>query len=50
MFIAENLGIANPDYYVYLQQSGTYTVDGIDDKAEFQDTLVSCCCICMFVI
>lgn len=37
----EGLGIANVDYYWYLNQSGTYTVDGMDDKKEFQDTLVS---------
>ncbi len=36
----EGLGIANVDYYWYLNQSGTYTVDGTDDKKEFQDTLV----------
>jgi myosin-1 len=35
----ESLGIANVDYYFYLNQSGTYTVDGIDDKKEFDDTL-----------
>ena len=38
---AEGLGIANVDYYWYLNQSGTYTVDGTDDKKEFEDTLVS---------
>lgn len=37
----ETLGIANVDYYWYLNQSGTYTVDGTDDKKEFADTLVS---------
>ena len=30
------------DYYWYLNQSGTYTVDGTDDKKEFEETLVSC--------
>jgi myosin-1 len=38
---AEGLGIANVDYYWYLNQSGTYTVDGTDDKKDFEDTLVS---------
>jgi len=38
---AESLGIANVDYYWYLNQSGTYTVEGTDDKKEFDDTLVS---------
>ena len=37
----EALGIANVDYYYYLNQSGTYTVDGTDDKKEFDDTVVS---------
>lgn len=37
----ESLGIANVDYYWYLNQSGTYTVDGTDDKKDFQETLVS---------
>lgn len=35
----ENLGVAAPDYYYYLNQSGTFQVDGTDDKQEFQDTL-----------
>ncbi|XP_064390451.1 unconventional myosin-Ie-like [Halichondria panicea] len=35
----EGLGIANVDYYWYLNQSGTYTVDGTDDKKDLQDTL-----------
>lgn len=38
--ITEGLGIANVDYYWYLNQSGTYTVDGTDDKKEFADTIV----------
>ena len=28
------------DYYWYLNQSGTYTVDGTDDKGDFQETMV----------
>ncbi|KAL8611996.1 Unconventional myosin-Ie [Nucella lapillus] len=35
----ENLGITSPDYYYYLNQSGTFHVDGTDDNQEFQDTL-----------
>lgn len=35
----ENLGITSPDYYYYLNQSGTFQVDGTDDNKEFQDTL-----------
>ncbi|KAF5892087.1 unconventional myosin-Ie-like, partial [Clarias magur] len=35
----ENLGITAPDYYFYMNQSGTYTVDDINDKKEFSDTM-----------
>ena len=35
------LGITTMDYYYYLSLSGSYKVDGIDDKKEFQETLVS---------
>lgn len=35
---SDNLGIATPDYYYYLNQSGCYTVDGVDDRKEFLDT------------
>ncbi|KAK7115759.1 unconventional myosin-Ie-like isoform X2 [Littorina saxatilis] len=35
----ENLGVTTPDYYYYLNQSGTFQVDGTDDNQEFQDTL-----------
>ncbi|XP_043577543.1 unconventional myosin-If [Chiloscyllium plagiosum] len=35
----ENLGIADPTYYFYLNQSGTYKVDGTDDKKEFKETM-----------
>ena len=41
MLISENLGVTTPDYYYYLNQSGTFQVDGTDDNQEFQDTLVS---------
>ncbi|XP_072249521.1 LOW QUALITY PROTEIN: myosin IEb [Leuresthes tenuis] len=34
----ENLGITTPDYYYYLNQSGTYTVEDVNDKKEFSDT------------
>lgn len=36
----EGLGIMTPDYYNYLNQSGTYKVDGTDDRKEYQDTMV----------
>lgn len=41
----ENLGVTTPDYYSYLNQSGTYTVEDVNDKKEFCDTMVSksCC-------
>nr|P10569.1 RecName: Full=Myosin IC heavy chain [Acanthamoeba castellanii]AAA27707.1 myosin IB heavy chain [Acanthamoeba castellanii] len=31
-------GLQTPDYYFYLNQGKTYTVDGMDDNQEFQDT------------
>uniref|UniRef100_UPI00398EA636 unconventional myosin-If n=1 Tax=Pristiophorus japonicus TaxID=55135 RepID=UPI00398EA636 len=37
--MVENLGIADPTYYFYLNQSGTYKVDGTDDKKEFNETM-----------
>uniref|UniRef100_A0A3Q0RQT0 Osteoclast-stimulating factor 1 n=1 Tax=Amphilophus citrinellus TaxID=61819 RepID=A0A3Q0RQT0_AMPCI len=35
----ENLGVTTPDYYNYLNQSGTYTVEDVNDKKEFSDTM-----------
>ena len=35
------------DYYWYLNQSGTYTVDDTDDKKEYADTMV---CNYMYII
>lgn len=40
-FTLDALGITTPDYYFYLNQSGCYDVDGLDDKQDFRDTLVS---------
>uniref|UniRef100_A0A8C5EXL3 Osteoclast-stimulating factor 1 n=1 Tax=Gouania willdenowi TaxID=441366 RepID=A0A8C5EXL3_GOUWI len=37
----ENLGVTTPDYYIYLNQSGTFTVEDVDDKKEFNDTLAA---------
>ena len=37
--LRESLGIANVDYYWFLNQSGTYTVGGIDDRKEFEETV-----------
>uniref|UniRef100_A0AAR2IMN9 Osteoclast-stimulating factor 1 n=1 Tax=Pygocentrus nattereri TaxID=42514 RepID=A0AAR2IMN9_PYGNA len=34
-----SLGITNLDYYSYLNQSGSYKVDDINDKSDFQETL-----------
>ena len=36
----ETLGLVTPDYYFYLNQSGAYKVDGLNDTKEFQDTVV----------
>lgn len=36
----EFLGVTSPDYYFYLSQSGTYTVDDVNDKKEFLNTMV----------
>ncbi|XP_060767907.1 unconventional myosin-Ie isoform X1 [Neoarius graeffei] len=33
-----SLGITNLDYYSYLNQSGSYKVDDINDKSDFQET------------
>ncbi|CAG2209744.1 MYO1 [Mytilus edulis] len=35
----QNLGLTTPDYYNYLNQTGTYKVDGTDDVQEFKDTM-----------
>lgn len=37
----QSLGITSMDYYYYLSLSGSYKVDDIDDKREFQETLVN---------
>ncbi|XP_077988766.1 unconventional myosin-Ie-like isoform X2 [Glandiceps talaboti] len=37
----ENLGLTNPSYYYYLNQSGVYTVDDMNDKKEFHDTMTA---------
>uniref|UniRef100_A0A672JRR8 Osteoclast-stimulating factor 1 n=1 Tax=Salarias fasciatus TaxID=181472 RepID=A0A672JRR8_SALFA len=35
----ERLGIMTPDYYYYLNQSGTYKVDGTNDSKDFHETM-----------
>ncbi|KAM4549321.1 unconventional myosin-If isoform 1-T2 [Odontesthes bonariensis] len=35
----EGLGIMTPDYYCYLNQSGTYKVDGTNDSKDFRETM-----------
>uniref|UniRef100_A0A3P8WP09 Myosin IF n=1 Tax=Cynoglossus semilaevis TaxID=244447 RepID=A0A3P8WP09_CYNSE len=35
----EGLGIMTPDYYFYLNQSGTYKVDGTNDSKDFKETM-----------
>ena len=42
------LGLTDPSYYYYLNQSGTYSVDGTDDVKEYEETRVSDCF--MFVV
>lgn len=37
----ENLGVTTPDYYFYLNQSGSYTVEDVNDSKEFSDTMVT---------
>lgn len=37
----ENLGVTTPEYYFYLNQSGSYTVEDVNDKKEFSDTMVT---------
>lgn len=34
-----NLGVTTPDYYYYLNQSATYTIDDMDDGLEFAETM-----------
>uniref|UniRef100_A0A8C9YFE6 Osteoclast-stimulating factor 1 n=1 Tax=Sander lucioperca TaxID=283035 RepID=A0A8C9YFE6_SANLU len=43
----ENLGVTTPDYYLYLNQSGTYTVEDMNDKKEFTDTMVCNLSVCL---
>lgn len=37
--LAESLGIADPEYYYYLNQSGCYSVDDMDDRKDFEETI-----------
>jgi len=41
LLFTEQLGITSPDYYHYLNQSGAFTVDGMDDVKEYRDTMVT---------
>ena len=45
VLVLEQLGLTTPDYYYYLNQSGTYEVDGVDDVQEYQETRV-CLTLC----
>ena len=40
LYIPETFGLTTPDYYYYLNQSGCYDVDGVNDVQEYQDTRV----------
>jgi myosin-1 len=35
----DDFRLQSPDYYYYLNQSQTYTVDGVDDRAEFNEVI-----------
>jgi len=39
--LQSELGLSGPDYFSYLNSSKCYQVEGMDDKAEFQDTMKS---------
>lgn len=45
-----SLGITNLDYYSYLNQSGSYKVEDINDKHDFQETLVSIILNCLVLL
>lgn len=42
-----SLGITTLDYYSYLNQSGSYKVDDINDKSDFQETMVRSDTLCL---
>ncbi len=42
-----SLGITSLDYYTYLNQSGSYKVDDINDKSDFQETVVRSDSFCL---
>lgn len=42
-----SLGITSLDYYTYLNQSGSYKVDDINDKSDFQETMVRSGSFCL---
>uniref|UniRef100_A0A8C3AVP0 Osteoclast-stimulating factor 1 n=1 Tax=Cyclopterus lumpus TaxID=8103 RepID=A0A8C3AVP0_CYCLU len=42
-----SLGITSLDYYTYLNQSGSYKVDDINDKSDFQETTVRSDSFCL---
>lgn len=36
----DQLGVQDASYFYYLNQSGNYTVDGMDDVKEYEETRV----------
>lgn len=40
LFSTERFGLTDPSYYYYLNQSGTYSVDGLNDVKEYEETRV----------
>ena len=49
-FFPESFGLTSPDYYFYLNQSGCYQVDGMNDVQEFKDTTVRLICHYHFIL
>jgi myosin-1 len=41
LFLLEMLGVSDASYFYYLNQSGTYEVEGTDDKKEYEETRVT---------
>jgi len=40
LYLADSLGLMQPNYFYFLNQSNSYKVDGMDDSKEFEATMV----------
>ena len=40
VLFSDSLGLSSPEYFYFLNQGGTYKVDGTDDRKEFDATMV----------